>query len=437
MSSCSSNQFYDPNRGCVDLRCPKGSKASRGTCSKTENQHKQGITDRINDTTNGSIGITNKINDTTNGSIEITDRINDTTNGSIGINTCITKTVNNCRLVTLVNESEYMYLNACVVLYKGKLFDVFAFDNKSRPVVCVQLIDKVRGSVTKLRFPPGIAELTYVGCGLSITASILIIITYTFFTELRTLPSMLLVSLAAVFIFGDLFLLASGVVSQTISSVEICSFIGILLHFLFLCRFTWMNCLGMEYTRTFLLAVKMETKTGKPTQIRLFLFYNLIGWGVPLLITTITVIINYTVKGAVRYGTDKDGTRGLCWINNMTALLIAFVIPVLVSSVFNCIFFVAVVVLICIASQTSVKDLKRNHVRVVLGIFAVLGVTWMLGLMAILSTKPWAWYPFTIVNTNQAIVIAITFLATKKILLLYWSVISCKRSIKYTKVSQK
>ena len=400
VGTCSQNQFFDPNRGCVDLICPNGSTALAGICSKPNS----GNEDEGNNTE---------------------DEFSSTKGDEINV-TSPSTLPKNCRFVAL-NSSEFSYLNTSAVLYQGRVLNVIAYmyDDTGRPIVCLELEIMVNGSITILQYPPGFALLTYIGCSLSIVASILIIITYTIFKELHTLPSMLLVNLAVVFVFGDLFLFISGVASQTISSVEICSFIGILLHFLFLCRFTWMNCLGIEYTRTFLLAVKLEKRKGKPTQIRLFLFYSLIGWGVPLLITTITVIINYTVKGAVRYGTDKDGTRGLCWINDMTVSLVAFVIPILVSILLNCIFFVVVVILICIASQTSVKDLKRTHVRVILGIFAVLGITWLLGLIAIFSTKTWAWYPFIVINSNQAVIIAIAFLATKKILLLYWSAISC------------
>ena len=46
----------------------------------------------------------------------------------------------------------------------------------------------------------------------------------------------------------------------------------------------------------------------------------------PLIITTTTVIVNYTVDDAVTYGTSKNDTNALCWINEIFGAIFGFVL---------------------------------------------------------------------------------------------------------------
>ena len=107
---------------------------------------------------------------------------------------------------------------------------------------------------------------------------------------------------------------------------------------------------------------------------------------------------------------------------------------------FNIAFFVIVLILLCCPSQRSTKELKQHslvQIRVMLGIFAVLGINWVFGFLAILVDLLWAWYPFIILNSNQAVLIAIGFLGTKRILKLYYSLFNCKELMKSKIYSDK
>ena len=74
-----------------------------------------------------------------------------------------------------------------------------------------------------------------------------------------------------------------------------------------------------------------------------------------------------------------------------------------------------------------------------MSIFAVLGITWIFGFIALLANQLWPWYPFIILNSTQALIISIMFLGTKKIILRYYSFFCCgfkKGKIYSTKSTQ-
>ena len=52
---------------------------------------------------------------------------------------------------------------------------------------------------------------------------------------------------------------------------------------------------------------------------------------------------------------------------------------------------------------------------------AFIASTWLFGFLALIGELSWAWYPFIILNSSQALWIAATFLLTKKVINLYIS----------------
>ena len=336
----------------------------------------------------------------------------------------------NCTSIAL-DESEYQLINESTVLFQGEVYPVIGYDANDRPLICVDFNRtgeiEINTTVTFLQYPKGFAELTYIGCSLSIIGSLMILFTYTIFKELQTLPSKLLMNLAVGFLVSDLFLLLGGSITPIIRSVEFCTATAIIKHFFFLSRFSWMNILGVEYTRIFTMAIKLKQDEKKSFKNKLLILYVILGWGIPLLITIPTIIVNYTIDDAVLYGTDIDGSLGLCWINDTLSAIIAFVVPIFLSILLNIFLFVTVVILICAASPDSknVKSQRSTEIRIVMAIFTVLGITWIFGFIALLTNLSWAWYPFIILNSTQALIISIMFLGTKKIILRYYSFFCC------------
>ena len=335
----------------------------------------------------------------------------------------------NCTSPIALNSTEYELVDNQTLRYRGELVDIITYDHLNRPVICTNFSNtgKRHYIVYRLVYPAAFAELSYIGTSISILGSIAILLTYSLFKELRTLPSMILMNLAAAFLVGDfLFLLSNALISLTAHSLASSASLAILLHFLFLSRFSWMCLMAFETCRVFTLARKLQSDISKKAKLVLFLVYLLIGWGLPLIITVITVIVNYTTNGLVLYGETPNGTVSIAWINHRASAAVAFVTPVAVALLFNAAAFLTTVILLCKATRTETnggdpKRKKWKHLRIVSALFTVMGLPWLFGFLALIGQLRWAWYPFIILNATQAVWIAVTFLVTRKIGKLYVS----------------
>ena len=355
--------------------------------------------------------------------------------GSIG--GCSESECINGSLLNLTRSvDEFTYLkNSSAILYNGEVFEVLFNTSDGDPVICVDFgdtgIEEANITINFYSYPEAYFILTYIGCSLSVIGTTLVLITYAIFKELRTLPSKILMNLAVAILIANLLILLGGpIVAAFPDVVDLCVTSGVLLHFFFLSQFSWMSIMSLEMTRIFYQASRLKTQSSRRRKDMILLLYVFVGWGVPLLITTITIIVNYTKDGLVLYGVLPDGSRGSCWINHIESAVVAFVTPLAVSLIFNCITFTIVSILLCKASYSQAKLDKENNIsyfRVNIAVFSTTGLTWIFGFLAILAGTSWTWYLFIVLNSTQGFFIFIAFLFTKRVASLYIDLLTCKR----------
>ena len=336
----------------------------------------------------------------------------------------------NCTSLVALNSSEYQTTNnSCTLLYRGKEVDIITHDELDRPVICTNFTREgmVEENGTRIETPLPFIIITYITTSISIVGSIAILLTYTIFKQLRTLPSKILMNLAAAFLAGDFIILLYDVSASLSNSlpVELTATMAILFHFLLLSRFSWMSLLGFETCRIFNLALKLQSDIPNKAKSILLIIYMIIGWGLPLAITVITIIVNYATDELVLYGETENGSTGPPWINHPTSAVIAFICPAVLALLFNVVAFATSFVLLCKAAG-SMRSVKK-HVRIIVALFTAMGLTWLFGVIALIPELSWAWYPFIILSSTQAMWIAVMFLLTKKIIKLYISLFNCKR----------
>ena len=417
-----------------------------------------------------------------------------------------TSVVNCSGALRTLDESEYQEMDNNTVLFGGEVVEIVRMDSAGRPVVCVNITGNVslncpagqsllslndsqqfedlgnnsilfndevieivfndsgtvfvcaaqngtisvNITVTLFSYPAGYFILTYIGCSLSVIGTVLMLLTYSLFKGLRTLPGKLLMNLAATILMSSLFILVGGPITAAFPNANLCTSVAVILHFFFLGQFSWMSVMSFEMVRTFNQALKLRTQESNRFKRNLFITYFLIGWGLPLLVTVMSIIVNFTTDGLVLYGVLSDGTQGRCWINHLESAIVAFVVPVCLSLLFNFTTFIVVSVYLFMASRAQDKVEKHNRVsylRINLAIFTVSGLTWLFGFIAILAGTSWAWYVFIILNSGLGFVIFIAFLFTKKVLQLYLSLLritvpesilsSTKQSVELKKVSKQ
>lgn len=328
-----------------------------------------------------------------------------------------------CALIAL-EVTEFTYVDDEYVMFREETISVVFWTQNGRPVICSDfdhngtIVVNVTINITtvELVFPRGFAITTYIGCSLSVVASLFLLVTYMLFKELRTLPSLLLMNLCLAFLVGDVLILvgSSFAVPSASQSNTPCVVVAVLLHYFFLARFCWTNMIAFEMVRSFTAALKLMPVMSGNAKEKTLVVYSIVGWGIPLVITAITIIVNFTVNGLVRYGTET------CWINDVVLAVGAFVAPLAVSLLFNIISFIWIVSNLCKSSVSWKSSGKHvTNARVYVAVFSVMGLTWIFGFIAILARTSWVWYPFIILNSTQALIVTVSFTCTKKVALSY------------------
>ena len=283
------------------------------------------------------------------------------------------------------------------------------------------------GGVCQNRMNKTVIVIVSIGCAFSLLWSIMILLTYFLFKELRNLPSKLLMGLVATFLLNDLLVLLSTLVSPIQKSVEACSTVAIILHMFFLCRFMWATTLGIEYLRIIYLARRFSSPTTS-FQNRMLALYSMLGWGVPLSIVLINVAVTYSL-GTIVYGLNEQTMS--CWLVGSLEIIVAAIVPMGILSFFNILLFVSIIYLLYCSKRRShsdqystAKQLKRRkwvQLRAALAIFVILGMAGILNISSsyLGTNNIWVLYAFLVLNSLQPFVVFIAFLCSKRVGRLY------------------
>ena len=329
-----------------------------------------------------------------------------------------------------LNDSEFTPIDNEMLKFGGESFEIVGYINGS-PVICLNGTIEVNVTTFSYSYPVAITILTYVGCSLSIIGCGIVLLTYTLFKELRTLPGKILMNLCAA-ILATSFSLVAGIPLVALSEEEaLCHTAAILLHWLVLSEFTWMTVMSYELARTLIRASHLRQTETAEVKRKIFLIYLLIGWGIPTAITGVTVILNYTTD-YIQYGED-----GFCWIGDSNSLYIVLLAPVALSLLLNGVAFFITTYLLIMAQRGEAKLQKQqstSYLRIHASVFSVTGLTWIFGIVAILARNDWAWYVFIVLTSTQGFSICAAFLFTRKVFSLYkerfWSKVSSRFSFK-------
>lgn len=236
-------------------------------------------------------------------------------------------------------------------------------------------------------------------------------------------------NLAVSCLMGDLANALVGIVSVYVQSIPLCTTVSILTHYFLTTRFIWMNCLGFEYIRRLYIRfidgsyTLIQNQNKKMCYKITNFFLHICQLDGVYQLSSLQLHCYFTVSNSVRYGIHNGEQANLCWINNSNTEIMIFILPIIVGILVNFILFASVVILTCILSQNILRELQRRrriaHIRLVLGIFSVLGFTWVLGIISVIARKHWSYYLYIVAQSLHAVLIAFTFLSMKKILLKY------------------
>ncbi|XP_041856500.1 adhesion G-protein coupled receptor D2 isoform X3 [Melanotaenia boesemani] len=241
--------------------------------------------------------------------------------------------------------------------------------------------------------------LTFIGCGVSLCG---LLFTFILFiavgvpkSDRTTVHKNLIVALG----MAELLLMCSDWASENEAA---CFLVTALLHLFFMASFSWMLVEGL-----LLWSKVVSVNISEDRRMKL---YYLIGWGLPVLIVGVTLVISVN-----KYKADDH-----CWLNMKTDTIWAFVGPVIFVLVVNAVVLCRVVMVTVSSAHRRAKmlspssaskmqtfDLSWAVTRPVLILLPVLGLTWLCGVLVHLSVV--VAYIFIALNSFQGFYIFLVY----------------------------
>ncbi|KAL9970852.1 hypothetical protein ACROYT_G023303 [Oculina patagonica] len=226
----------------------------------------------------------------------------------------------------------------------------------------------------------------------------------------RNLPGKCLINLSLALLFYQAIFL-SAAKSKEVDTL--CKAVAVFVHFFLLATFSWMSIMAFDTASTFTVKVTDVRRHSSDTR-KTFIKYCIVGWGLPAVAVGLCSVLDFTGTLPIGYGIST-----YCWISDKTAIAIAMVTPVSLALVFN---------VMCLTKniyairhlQQGASQATNNISRVPLTLICiklttVMGLTWILGLIANWKHTAFLQYPSAVLNSMQGFFIALCFITTKKV----------------------
>ncbi|XP_060864130.1 probable G-protein coupled receptor Mth-like 1 [Metopolophium dirhodum] len=208
---------------------------------------------------------------------------------------------------------------------------------------------------------------------------------------------------------GDLFLAFVQLSGDSLRG-PLCVFTAIVMHFVFLAAFFWLNtmCFNIWWTFRDLRPANLD-KGQEACRLRL---YQLYAWGVPLVIATLAAVLDrippdqYMSLIRPKFGEHR------CWFYGDAEVLSYFYGPIGILLMMNLTLFAATArELTCGLWRTEVVKSTSERAtlgRVCLKLVIVMGITWVVDVLSwVIGGPDYVWYLTDLMNALQGVLIFI------------------------------
>ena len=279
--------------------------------------------------------------------------------------------------------------------------------------VCLPLSNTYNGTVTYFTATPtsdGVRILTLIGFSISISCLALLLITYSLFQELRSVPGLNLMNLSFPTLLSHLIWLIG---TSHYAGTKTCEVLAIFEHYFLLVSFVAMSLISFHSCRVF--AQPIVGRTVNKSR-RGFIKYLVFVWLTPAIFVAICVVLDETDTLLVNYGTR-------CWLGTKNAKLFLFLLPLAMLLIYNiCTFIHTAISLSRHEENRTTLQLKqgKQNLLICVKLATLVGFPWLFMFFLVLFPDVEAFeYLFVIFVCLQGLYIGLAFLFTKKVLKLY------------------
>ncbi|XP_053369104.1 adhesion G-protein coupled receptor D2 [Clarias gariepinus] len=244
-----------------------------------------------------------------------------------------------------------------------------------------------------------LTKLTFIGSGASLCALVVTLMLLTVLDIPKSARTSIHKNLFISLTLAQILLLCSG---SAIHNKVACTMVAALLHLFFMAAFSWMLVEGLLLWSKVVIVNMSEDRHMK--------YYYLIGWGLPVLIVSVTL-----ASASGNYTADDH-----CWLSTHNGVIWGFVGPVIFIITVNILVLTRVVIIttstakrrsLMMADSTSpikqVSEQIRAAVKAVMVLLPILGLTWLCGVLVPFSIV--IAYIFIILNSLQGLFIFLIY----------------------------
>ena len=257
----------------------------------------------------------------------------------------------------------------------------------------------------------------------SVLSLILLLVTYSTFSELRTLPGINTMFLAGWLLLAQVLLL---VVPHRTDLAELCGALGVALHYAWLCVVSWSSVCSFHMFHVF---VGQRQRARVPHRHSWYLRrYVAVSHASPALV--VAAVLGGSAAGSGGADTGYGGT--VCYLNTALLVGLGFVLPLALSVLLN-------VLLLALTARAVARverlqnhggHAERSNVRVYAGLSSLTGMCWALALVAEVPGCGWLRYVSTVLNGLQGLHLALCYTASGRVVRLWRHLLFTGRTVR-------
>jgi hypothetical protein len=250
-----------------------------------------------------------------------------------------------CQSVMIIEDvSEFVPINRTLIFHKalGVLTLVIGTAANQLPIVCLDFaIPFINPETLKLflrlqRFYGGLILATSI---ISVLISVSIVVVY-FLRSMRSVFGVVVINIAIIFLVSDIVIILVGHSTFANANQRLCVIAAIAEQLINIALFVWVAIFAID------IAIRYHRNANSllpRSKKRVVLIYTLVGWIVPLSLTTVGILANFATQGRV----VQYGSEGACHINHQQSALILLGVPDLISLIIAMVALVVILVLLC------------------------------------------------------------------------------------------
>ncbi|CAF0963819.1 unnamed protein product [Rotaria sp. Silwood1] len=303
------------------------------------------------------------------------------------------------------NSSLYI-INQSILLNK----DQYVFINDHQIVFCADQLKQSRPIIPSYR-----NILTILCTSISLACLVIFAIAFWLIPSLHNLPGKCLLFLSISIFIGQLLFISTSVLIQHSS---LCLISAILIHYFYLSSFFWLLIIAIHIHSTFNCQIVRREKINND-KYRL-LAYNILVWcstGIIVLTACLIQFTNPESKFSPNYG------YLFCTISKSFAMISFFLVPIGCLLLIIAILFIKTILAIhhshkiaqIASASSSSNHSNNNHIFIYTRLASLMGLQWILMIIALIIQQNWSWTIFEIINSLPGVFICFGFLFSQKL----------------------